>query len=120
FFLLPFDLISVHHTSATMAGAVFVPFTLIMAALSRWSGGLLDRFGARLPLVVGPSIVAAGFVLFALAGPAIGYALAFLLPGLGGRAWHGGDRGAAHDGGDRRRARPPDRRRLGHQQCGVL
>jgi MFS family permease len=80
FFLLPFDLISVHHTSATMAGAVFVPFTVIMAALSRWSGGLLDRFGARLPLVVGPSIVAAGFGLFALAGPATGYALAFLLP----------------------------------------
>ena len=80
FFLLPFDLISVHHTSATMAGAVFVPFTVIMAALSRWSGSLLDRFGARLPLVVGPSIVAAGFGLFALARPATGYALAFLLP----------------------------------------
>jgi EmrB/QacA subfamily drug resistance transporter len=80
FFLLPFDLISVHGTSATMAGAVFLPLTAIMAVLSRWSGGLLDRVGARLPLVAGPVIVAVGFMLFAIAGPETSYALAFLLP----------------------------------------
>jgi EmrB/QacA subfamily drug resistance transporter len=80
FFLLPFDLISVHGYSATMAGAVFLPFTAIMAVLSRWSGGLLDRVGARLPLVAGPAVVAVGFVLLALAGPETSYAMAFLLP----------------------------------------
>jgi EmrB/QacA subfamily drug resistance transporter len=79
-FLLPFALISVHGYSATMAGAVFLPFTAIMAVLSRWSGGLLDRFGARLPLVLGPVIVAAGFGLLAVAGPETSYAMAFLLP----------------------------------------
>ncbi len=79
-FLLPFALISVHGYSATMAGAVFLPFTAIMAVLSRWSGGLLDRFGARLPLVIGPAIVAAGFVFLALAGRETSYVMAFLLP----------------------------------------
>ena len=74
FFFLPFALIRVHGLSATRAGSVFLPFTLVMAALSRWAGGLLDRFGARIPLIVGPTIAAAGFVLLAL-------------PGAGGSVW---------------------------------
>jgi EmrB/QacA subfamily drug resistance transporter len=79
FFLLPFLLIQVHGYSATQAGAVFLPFTIIMGALSRWSGGLLDRFGARLPLTIGPAIAALGFGLLAL--PADGsYWLGFFLP----------------------------------------
>jgi len=65
FFFLPFLLIQVHGFSATLAGASFLPFTFIMAVLSRWSGGLIDRFGARLPLVVGPIIAGGGFALLA-------------------------------------------------------
>lgn len=67
FFFLPFALIQVHGYSALRAGAAFLPFTIIMSVLSRWSGGLLDRFGARLPLVVGPALAAMGFVLLAFA-----------------------------------------------------
>jgi MFS family permease len=37
-------------------------------SLSRWSGGLVTRYGPRLPLVVGPTIAALGFILFALPG----------------------------------------------------
>ncbi len=67
FFFLPFALIEVQNYPATSAGAVFLPFTIIMGALSRWSGGLLDRFGARLPLVIGPTISALGFALLGIA-----------------------------------------------------
>jgi Major Facilitator Superfamily len=80
FFLLPFDLIQVHGVSATLAGAVFLPFTIIMGVLSRWSGGLLDRVGAQVPLIVGPTIAGVGFALLALSGPSTSYWRGFLLP----------------------------------------
>lgn len=67
-FFLPFNLIQVQGYPATWAGAAFVPFILIMFSLSRWTGGLVHRYGSKLPLIVGPVITSIGFVLFTLPG----------------------------------------------------
>jgi predicted MFS family arabinose efflux permease len=69
-FFVPFDLIEVQGYSPAAAGAALLPFVIIMSTLSRWSGGLVHRYGARLPLTVGPVIAAVGFALFAV--PATG------------------------------------------------
>jgi EmrB/QacA subfamily drug resistance transporter len=63
-FFLPLNLIQIQHYSATAAGAALLPFILLMFGLSRWSGGLVVKYGPKLPLVVGPSIVALGYLFF--------------------------------------------------------
>ncbi|PYL44012.1 MAG: MFS transporter [Verrucomicrobia bacterium] len=72
-FFLPLNLIQVQHYSATAAGAVFLPFVLIIFLLSRWAGGLVESYGPKIPLVVGPLIAALGFALFMLPGANAGY-----------------------------------------------
>ncbi len=70
FFLFPLNLIQVQGYSATAAGAAILPLILLMFSLSRWSGGLVARYGPKGPLTIGPLIAALGFLWFAV--PSIG------------------------------------------------
>ena len=63
FVLIPYVLIEEAHYSATAAGAALLPLPLVLAVASPMIGGLAERIGPRLPLTIGPLVVAAGFLL---------------------------------------------------------
>jgi predicted MFS family arabinose efflux permease len=77
FFLFPLNLIQIQNYSATATGAAALPMILLMFLLSRWSGGLINRYGPKIPLVLGPLIAAAGFLLFAVPDVSAHYWTAF-------------------------------------------
>jgi EmrB/QacA subfamily drug resistance transporter len=67
-FFLPFNLIQVQGYTPTLAGAALLPFVITMFVLSRWAGGLVDNYGSKIPLIIGPLITALGFAMFTIPG----------------------------------------------------
>ncbi len=60
--LVPYVLIQGGY-SATQGGSALVPVAVVLALLSPLMGRLAGRMGARLPLTLGPLVVAGGFLL---------------------------------------------------------
>jgi EmrB/QacA subfamily drug resistance transporter len=72
-YFFPFVLIDVQKYTPTAAGAAGLPFVVLVFLLSRWSGGLITRIGARAPLVIGAAIAGVAFLLYSLPGIGGGY-----------------------------------------------
>ena len=63
-FLLAITLQQACGYTPLASGAALLPLTLLLLVLSPLAGRLAQRFGARLPLSVGPAVVALGLLLF--------------------------------------------------------
>jgi len=81
FFLLSVQLQVVLGYSPVLAGAAELPVTVLMLLLSAYAGSLAERIGPRLPMTVGPLVIAASLVLLAGAGEGSSY-LTDVLPGI--------------------------------------
>ncbi len=73
FVLLPYVLIEAGGYAATQAGAALLPLPVVIALASPAAGALAGKIGPRWPLVIGPLIVAAGFLLTLRIGSANSY-----------------------------------------------
>ena len=87
-FLLSLYLQTVHGYSAVRTGVAYLPLTATFFGVNIFSGWLVARTGARLPMVFGALIDAAGFALFLLLGASSSYwlmlpAFALLPAGMG-------------------------------------
>ena len=72
FLLVAFLQISLGY-SPIAAGAASLPVTALMLLLSARSGALAQRIGARIPLTVGPLVIAAGLLLMTRIDPGDSY-----------------------------------------------
>jgi MFS transporter, DHA2 family, methylenomycin A resistance protein len=74
-FLLSLYLQRVHGYSALRTGLAYLPLTATFFGVNVFSGWLVGKVGARLPMVLGALIDAAGFSLFLLLGASSPYLL---------------------------------------------
>lgn len=86
-YFLPFNLIQVKGYSATIAGAVFLPMTLILGFGSTFAGDAIGKLNPRRVLTIGSSIAALGMLALALPGARsesfVGFLPGIVLMGIG-------------------------------------
>ena len=89
-FFLPLNLIQIQGYSELYAGLAMLPIIFSIAGISMFIGRYVDRYGVRLPLIIGPIITSIGFYLFSVncvtAGPEDywhTFFISFLLIGVG-------------------------------------
>ena len=71
-FFMSLNLVQVQGYSLAVAGVVFTPFALVLMGLSRWAGGLADKYGPRRLLIIGPVVTGVGFLQMAFLGVTAG------------------------------------------------
>ncbi len=60
---LTLNMVQIQGYSQLQAGLTLLPFTALLIAFSRWSGSLVDKYGPRWFLILGPAVVALGLLL---------------------------------------------------------
>jgi EmrB/QacA subfamily drug resistance transporter len=80
-FFLVLNFQQIQHYSPIIAGLGLLPTVLLITFLSGQGGTIADRFGPRLPMIIGPLIVSLGMFLLVLPGKNANYFLQFF-PGL--------------------------------------
>jgi EmrB/QacA subfamily drug resistance transporter len=80
FLLVAFLQVSMGYTPIE-AGAASLPVTLLMLVFSARAGMLAQRIGARIPLTVGPLVIAIGLLMMTGISPGDSY-LTAILPGI--------------------------------------
>ncbi len=71
--LIPYVLITSGGYSPVQAGLAMLPLPVLMTSASPTMGGLAARTGPRIPLTIGPMVVAVGMVLSRLMNPDTSY-----------------------------------------------
>jgi len=80
-FFAVLDFQQIQGYSPIMAGLALLPTIILITFLSGWGGTIADKIGPRLPMIIGPMIVAVGMGLLSMMGTEASY-VRDILPGL--------------------------------------
>ncbi len=80
-FFLVLNFQQIQHYSPITAGLCLMPSILLITFLSGVGGSIADKIGPRIPMIIGPLLVAIGMTLFIFPGRNANYFLQYL-PGL--------------------------------------